>query len=229
MDQEELFRRLGVSLAIGLLVGLERGWQTREESDHQRTAGLRTFALTGLLGGICGLISLVSSPFVLAAGLLAFTGALVTFSFLEAAAEKNFSVTRRPPARRRDDSFVSSSVGRATVAVTRPDGRKYPESGTPRGRPREHRVRLGIASQCQSRTEPEPIFERCCGRRATSSGRSGERLGQHSSDLERTWDCRRRRVMPRYLHRWPGHLRGADGRRGGLFVTQTNQDTERTL
>lgn len=93
MDQEELFRRLGVSLAIGLLVGLERGWQTREESDHQRTAGLRTFALTGLLGGICGLISLVSSPFVLAAGLLAFTGALVTFSFLEAAAEKNFSVT----------------------------------------------------------------------------------------------------------------------------------------
>lgn len=93
MDQEELFRRLAVALAIGLLVGLERGWQTREETDHQRTAGLRTFALTGLLGGICGLMSTVSSPLVLAAGLLAFTGALVTFSFLEAAAEKNFSVT----------------------------------------------------------------------------------------------------------------------------------------
>jgi cytochrome b561 len=45
MDQEELFRRLAVALAIGLLVGLERGWQTREETDHQRTAGLRTFAL----------------------------------------------------------------------------------------------------------------------------------------------------------------------------------------
>ena len=93
MDQEELFRRLAVALAIGLLIGLERGWQTRDESDHQRTAGLRTFALTGLLGGICGLVSIVSSPFVLAAGLLAFTGALVTFSFLEATAEKNFSVT----------------------------------------------------------------------------------------------------------------------------------------
>ena len=93
MDQEELFRRLAVALAIGVLIGLERGWQTRDESDHQRTAGLRTFALTGLLGGICGLVSIVSSPFVLAAGLLAFTGALVTFSFLEATAEKNFSVT----------------------------------------------------------------------------------------------------------------------------------------
>jgi uncharacterized membrane protein (DUF4010 family) len=93
MDQEELFRRLAVALAIGLLIGLERGWQTREESDHQRTAGLRTFALTGLLGGICGLMSAVSSPIVLAAGLLAFTGALVAFSYLEAKADNNFSVT----------------------------------------------------------------------------------------------------------------------------------------
>lgn len=93
MDQEELFRRLAVALAIGLLIGLERGWQTREESDHQRTAGLRTFALTGLLGGISGLISIASSPIIMAAALLAFTGALVTFSYLEASAEKNFSVT----------------------------------------------------------------------------------------------------------------------------------------
>ena len=93
MDQQELFRRLAVALAIGLLIGLERGWQTRDERDQQRTAGLRTFALTGLLGGICGLMSLVSSPIVLAAGLLVFAGALVLFSFLEATAEKNFSVT----------------------------------------------------------------------------------------------------------------------------------------
>jgi uncharacterized membrane protein (DUF4010 family) len=93
MDQEELFRRLAVALAIGLLIGLERGWQTRDERDHQRTAGLRTFALSGLLGGICGLMSAVSSPVVLAAGLLAFAGALVTFNYLEATAETNFSVT----------------------------------------------------------------------------------------------------------------------------------------
>ncbi|HEX2839871.1 MgtC/SapB family protein [Hyphomicrobium sp.] len=93
MDQEELFRRLAVALAIGLLIGLERGWQTREEKDHQRTAGLRTFALAGLLGGVCGLISTVSSPLVLAAGLLAFTGALTLFSFHEATVEQNFSVT----------------------------------------------------------------------------------------------------------------------------------------
>lgn len=93
MEQEELFRRLAVALAIGLLIGLERGWRTREESDHQRTAGLRTFALTGLLGGICGLLSKASSPVVLGAGLLAYCAALLAFSYLEAAAEKNFSAT----------------------------------------------------------------------------------------------------------------------------------------
>lgn len=93
MDQEELFRRLAVALAIGLLIGLERGWQTREESDHQRTAGLRTFALSGMLGGICALLSAASSPLVLGAGMLAYTIALVAFSYLEATAEKNFSVT----------------------------------------------------------------------------------------------------------------------------------------
>lgn len=93
MDQEELFRRLAVALAIGLLVGLERGWQTRDESDSQRAAGLRTFALTGLLGGICGLTSLIAGPIVLAAGLLALTAAIGSFSYLEARSERNFSAT----------------------------------------------------------------------------------------------------------------------------------------
>lgn len=93
MDQNELFQRLAVALAIGLLIGLERGWQTRDESDHQRTAGLRTFALTGLLGGVCGLLGSAVSPIVLAAGVIAYTIALVTFSYMEASAEKNFSVT----------------------------------------------------------------------------------------------------------------------------------------
>lgn len=93
MDQNELFQRLAVALAIGLLIGLERGWQTRDESDRHRTAGLRTFALTGLLGAICGLLASAVSPIVLAAGGIAYTIALVTFSYMEASAEKNFSVT----------------------------------------------------------------------------------------------------------------------------------------
>src|SRR6478752_6550462 len=93
MQQLELFQRLGVALAAGLLVGLERGWRTREEPDTDRTAGLRTFGLAGLLGGICAALSAATHPLVLAAGLIAFTAAVGSFSLLQASAERNFSAT----------------------------------------------------------------------------------------------------------------------------------------
>ena len=93
MDQDELFRRLAVALAIGLLIGLERGWELREEAEGERTAGLRTHALTGLLGGICAALAAATHPLVLAAGLLSFTAAFTLFAWLEASSEHNFSVT----------------------------------------------------------------------------------------------------------------------------------------
>jgi uncharacterized membrane protein (DUF4010 family) len=93
MDQDELFRRLALALAIGLLIGLERGWQLREEAEGERTAGLRTHALTGLLGGICAALSAATQPLVLAAGLVSFTAAFTLFAWLEASSEHNFSVT----------------------------------------------------------------------------------------------------------------------------------------
>jgi len=42
------------ALTVGLLIGLERGWHERELPEGGRVAGLRTFALTGLLGGVLG-------------------------------------------------------------------------------------------------------------------------------------------------------------------------------
>ncbi|MGN5478685.1 MgtC/SapB family protein [Cupriavidus basilensis] len=42
------------SVTVGLLIGLERGWHERELPEGGRVAGLRTFALTGLLGGVLG-------------------------------------------------------------------------------------------------------------------------------------------------------------------------------
>ncbi len=47
---------LAVSLAIGLLVGIERSWSDREGEDGSRIAGLRTFSLIGLLGGVAVLL-----------------------------------------------------------------------------------------------------------------------------------------------------------------------------
>jgi uncharacterized membrane protein (DUF4010 family) len=93
MSVEDLFQRLSVSLAIGLLVGLERGWRARGEAAGQRTAGFRTYALSGLLGGVSAVLAAHSSPVVLAAVFVAFTGAFAAFAWLEARADKSFSVT----------------------------------------------------------------------------------------------------------------------------------------
>ena len=48
---------LALALAAGLLIGLERGWHQRDLPDGQRVAGLRTFGLIGLLGGLGGLLA----------------------------------------------------------------------------------------------------------------------------------------------------------------------------
>ena len=48
---------MAIALAIGLLIGVERGWKFREAKEGQRIAGLRTYGLTGLLGGGAGLLS----------------------------------------------------------------------------------------------------------------------------------------------------------------------------
>lgn len=70
MDETEILQRLGLALAIGLLFGLERGWNKREAGEGNRLAGIRTFALAGLLGGVTGWLSSVTGPLVLAGGFL---------------------------------------------------------------------------------------------------------------------------------------------------------------
>jgi uncharacterized membrane protein (DUF4010 family) len=93
MDDLELLRRLGIALAIGLLTGLERGWKRRDEEAGQRAAGLRTFALVGLLGGFSGLAATQTGPVVLGFIFLGFTAAFGVFQWLDARQEKDVSAT----------------------------------------------------------------------------------------------------------------------------------------
>ncbi|MFV3130586.1 MgtC/SapB family protein [Niveispirillum sp. KHB5.9] len=94
MTDLEILMRLGVALAIGLLVGLERGWQQREVPEGQRAAGLRTFAISGLLGGVAGALAhgLDNLPF-LGMAFLGFTGAFTMFHWMESREEGRNSVT----------------------------------------------------------------------------------------------------------------------------------------
>lgn len=86
MPQTDLLQagaRLAAALAVGLLVGLERGWRERERPEGSRVAGLRTFALIGMLGGALNLFA--ASPLPLATGLAA-VAVLFAVSFGRASA-----------------------------------------------------------------------------------------------------------------------------------------------
>jgi uncharacterized membrane protein (DUF4010 family) len=96
MDTIEVFQRLTIALAIGLLIGLERGWQAREEAEGERAAGLRTHALSALLGAVWGAIALpLGAGGLTALGLAfaAFGGAITLFRYRETAHEATYGAT----------------------------------------------------------------------------------------------------------------------------------------
>jgi uncharacterized membrane protein (DUF4010 family) len=94
----DLVRRLLVATAIGLLIGIERGWRERKAHGGTRTAGIRTFTLIGVLGGIIGLLARTLEDKV--AGALIVGVVFVTFALLfawyrmrENIEDKNFGFT----------------------------------------------------------------------------------------------------------------------------------------
>ena len=93
MPDIDLFSRLAVALAIGLMVGIERGWRSRDAEEDARAAGLRTFGLSGLIGGICGVLTEPLGPPIVGIGFLAFSAAFGAFSWLEATTKGTVSAT----------------------------------------------------------------------------------------------------------------------------------------
>lgn len=61
---------LAAALAVGLLIGLQRGWRDRDLTEGSRVAGLRTFALVGLFGGVLGSLHASFGVWPLASGLV---------------------------------------------------------------------------------------------------------------------------------------------------------------
>ena len=93
---DDHFTRLAVALGIGLLIGLERGWRGRDEAPGHRTAGIRTFALTGLLGGVVGLLAQAlphGGGLLLGLGFAAYAGVFAWFCAAENRADGTFSAT----------------------------------------------------------------------------------------------------------------------------------------
>lgn len=78
--QEQLYL-LATALGLGLLIGIERGWQERQVAEGQRIAGLRSYGLIGLLGGVCGLLAQALSIHLLGFALLGLV-VLLTAAYL---------------------------------------------------------------------------------------------------------------------------------------------------
>lgn len=94
MPDPSLMLRLAAALAIGLLVGIERGWQDRDAPPGSRTAGIRTYGLSGFLGALLAVLSgPLGGPLLFGFGFFAFALVFAWFKTREAEHDQDFSVT----------------------------------------------------------------------------------------------------------------------------------------
>ena len=100
MDLQALISAFAVALGIGLLIGLERGWRTRDVEPGRRAAGIRTFAITGLLGGTTGALAMAlggaasaGGGIVVAVGFAGYAAVLTLFTLEESRAGGSYSAT----------------------------------------------------------------------------------------------------------------------------------------
>jgi uncharacterized membrane protein (DUF4010 family) len=97
MEFQELISRLALALGIGLLFGLERGWRTREDRPGGRAAGIRTFAISGVLGGVVGATAQIlggaGGGIIMGLVFAAYSAVMAVFCWQENRAAKSFSAT----------------------------------------------------------------------------------------------------------------------------------------
>jgi uncharacterized membrane protein (DUF4010 family) len=84
---------LGLALAIGLLIGIERGWKFREAKEGERIAGLRTYGLIGLLGCVAGLLSQSLGVAVFGVVFLGLTATVTAAYVMQRCARGDTSIT----------------------------------------------------------------------------------------------------------------------------------------
>lgn len=77
----DILWKLLSALGVGVLIGTERGWYGRKEDEGDRVAGIRTFSLVGLLGGVTSSLAPYSGEWLIPVAFMSFT-ALVIASYI---------------------------------------------------------------------------------------------------------------------------------------------------
>ncbi|WP_432696634.1 MgtC/SapB family protein [Marinobacterium sp. YM272] len=85
--------QLLTALALGLLIGLERGWHERMLRAGGRVAGIRTFALVAVSGQVSGMLGLLLTPWIPVATLLGLSTLLALGYRLNSDDDRDFGTT----------------------------------------------------------------------------------------------------------------------------------------
>lgn len=104
MPPDSLILQIGSALAVGLMIGIQRGWQLRAQADGMRVAGIRTFSLIGLIAGVSGYLWIAGFE-VIGAAILIATVAVIAIGYW-----RLLSADGRPDA-------TSAMAALATVAL----------------------------------------------------------------------------------------------------------------
>jgi len=83
INEFDILLELASALAVGLLIGIERGWSGRNEDEGERIAGLRTFSLLGLLGGVWAQLSGILSDWLIAVSFVAIAALVIVGHYIE--------------------------------------------------------------------------------------------------------------------------------------------------
>lgn len=91
--ERELALRISVALALGLIVGVERGWRARDVESGVRSLGMRSFGLVGLLGGVVGSLAEGDAGWLLGLSFIGVAGFAALTYFQTARATGDYGAT----------------------------------------------------------------------------------------------------------------------------------------
>ena len=116
MTELQNFEYVGIALAIGLLIGLERGWHARMRSEGMRIAGFRTYGLIATLGCLLGLISKQTSIVLIGIAFLALSVILLAAYSKSLSKIEDYSITSMMAALICFTLGMLTAFGHATLA-----------------------------------------------------------------------------------------------------------------